>query len=34
MGFPYLRGDIEFEFQRMKVFSGFQLQKSVDYSSI
>ena len=34
MGFSYPRGNIEFEFQRMKVFSGFQLEMGVDYSSI
>ena len=27
-------GNIEFEFQRMKVFSGLQLENDVDYSSI
>ena len=32
MGFQYPRGNTEFEFQRMKVFSKLQLEKGVDYS--
>ena len=33
-GFLDSRGNTEFEFQRMKVFSGLELEKGVDYSSI
>ena len=33
MSFSYPRGNIEFEFQGMKVLSGFQLEKGVNYSS-
>ena len=33
MGFQYPRGNTEFEFQRMKVFSGLQLEKGCNYSS-
>ena len=34
MGFEYPCGNTEFEFQRMKVFSGLQPEKGVDYSSV
>ena len=34
MGFLHPRGNTEFKFQRTTVFSGLQLEKGVDYSSI
>ena len=34
MSLSYTHGNIAFEFERMKVFSEFQLEKNVDYSSI
>ena len=34
MGFWYPRGNNELEFQRMKVLSGLQHEKGIDYSSI
>ena len=34
MGFSEPRWNIEFEFPRIAVFSGFLLEMSVDYSSI
>ena len=34
MRFSFPPGNTEFEFQRMKLFSGWQIEKGVDYSSI